>query len=190
LRYASFRLLFALPGIFWNAEPLGGVTVVDDMSISPTIIEETVRMHAAALTLYARQFFKGGNFHAAEEIVQDVFHRLSRQAQLPENHVAWLYTAVRNAAISAARSDKRREKRETAHQPPLFKPDAESPVDAEKIALCLEKLDRTEREIVTLRLWSDLPFSDIATLLGLPKTTVFRRYETALETLRGLLEEP
>jgi len=160
------------------------------MSILPTIIEETVRTHAAALTLYARQFFKGGNFHAAEEVVQDVFHRLSRQDQRPENLVAWLYTAVRNAAISAARSDKRREKREADRQVPLFKPEAENPFDAEKIALSLEKLDRKEREIVALHLWSDMPFSEIASLLGLSKTTVFRRYATALETLRQLLDEP
>ena len=164
--------------------------MVDDMTISPPIIEETVKAHAAALTLYARQFFAGGNFHAAEEVVQDVFHRLSRQPNLPENLAAWLYTAVRNGAISAVRSDKRREKREAAHRPPMFQPEAESPFDDEKIALCLEKLDREQREIVTLHLWSDLPFSDIATLLGMSKTTAFRRYEAALETLRQLLDEP
>ena len=153
------------------------------------MIEETMRTHAAALTLYARQFFKGGNFHAAEEVVQDVFHRLSRQSQLPENLVAWLYAAVRNGAISAVRSDKRREKREADRPVPLFKPDGENPVDAEKITICLEKLDRREREIVTLHLWSDLPFSEIASLLGLPKTTVYRQYKEALEMLRVLLQD-
>jgi len=160
------------------------------MSILPTIIEGVVRAHGSALTLYARQFFKGGNFHAAEEVVQEVFHRLSRQERLPENLVAWLYAAVRNGAISAARSDRRREKREVAQMPPLFKPDADNPFDAEKIAKSLEKLDSQEREIVTLHLWSDLPFSEIASLLGTSKTTVFRRYADALETLRQLLDEP
>jgi len=162
---------------------------------TPTIIEETVKTHAAALTLYARQFFEKGSFHAAEEVVQEVFHRLSRQPTLPENMTAWLYTAVRNGAIAAARSDKRRQRRETvqcqeaSRQPPLFQPDEESPVDGEKIALCLAKLGREEREIVTLHLWSDLPFSEIASLLGKPKTTVYRQYKEALEMLRGMLEE-
>ena len=165
------------------------------MSISPTIIEEIVKAHAAALTLYARQFFADRSFHVAEEVVQEVFHRLSRQPALPENLTAWLYAAVRNGAISAARGDQRRKKRETLgvqgnRRPPLFKPDADSPFDTEKITLCLERLDREEREIVTLHLWSGLPFAEIATLLGLSKTTVFRRYESALETLRLLLEEP
>jgi RNA polymerase sigma factor (sigma-70 family) len=160
------------------------------MSISPTIIEGAVKTHAAALTLYARQFFAGRNFHAAEEVVQEVFHRLSQQPTLPENLVAWLYTAVRNGAISAARSDKRRSRRESQRQPPLFQPDSESPFDGEKIALCLEKLDRETREIVTLHLWSDMPFGDIATWLGVPKTTVYRRYKDALETLRELIGEP
>jgi RNA polymerase sigma factor (sigma-70 family) len=160
------------------------------MSISPTIIEAAVKTHADALTLYARQFFAGRNFHAAEEVVQEVFHRLSQQPTLPENLVAWLYTAVRNGAISAARSDKRRERRENQRQPPLFQPEPDSPFDGEKIALCLDKLDCEEREIVTLHLWSDMPFGDIATLLGIPKTTVYRRYKDALETLRVLMGEP
>jgi len=160
----------------------------------PTIIEELVKKHAAALTLYARQFFDNGSFHAAEEVVQEVFHRLSGQPTLPENLVAWLYTAVRNGTISAARSDKRRQRRETnwhgaTRQPPLFQPDDESPLDTEKIALCLAKLDGECREIVTLHIWSDLPFSEIASLLGKSKTTVWRQYKEALEMLRGMLEE-
>ena len=161
--------------------------------IEATIIENIAKTHTPALVLYARQFFKGGNLHAAEDVVQEVLHRLSQQPSLPENLVGWLYTAVRNGAISAARSDKRREKREhCAGTPaqPMFQPEKENPFDAEKIALSLEKLDREQREIVTLHLWSDLPFSEIATLLGKPKTTVFRRYAEALETLRQLLDEP
>ena len=160
------------------------------MSILPTTIEETVKKHAAALTLYARQFFDNGSFHAAEEVVQEVFHRLSGQPNLPENLAGWLYTAVRNGAISAARSDKRRQRREATRQPPLFQSNEENPLDTEKIALCLAKLDGEQREIVTLHLWSDLPFSEIASLLGKPKTTVWRQYKEALEMLRGMLEEP
>jgi len=164
--------------------------MLTDMNIPATIIDETVKTHASALVLYARQFFAGRNLHAAEDVVQDVFHRLSRLPNMPENLVGWLYTAVRNGAISAARSDQRRQKRETDRQPPLFQPETESPFDAEKIAMSLEKLDREQREIITLHIWSGLPFSEIATLLGKSKTTVFRRYEEALETLRQLIDEP
>ena len=159
------------------------------MSIPPVIIEETVKKHAAALTLYARQFFDNGSFHAAEEVVQEVFYRLSGQPNLPENLVGWLNTAVRNGAISAARSDKRRERREATRQPPLFQPDDDGPLDTEKIALCLAKLDGECREVVTLHIWSDLPFSEIASLLGKPKTTVWRLYKEALEMLRILLQD-
>ena len=164
--------------------------MVTGMSIPTPIIDETIAAHADALVLYTRQFFAGRNLHVAEDVVQDAFHRLSRLPNVPENLVGWLYTAVRNGAISAARSDKRRQKRETDRQPPLFQPETESPVDTEKIALCLEKLDREEREIVTLHMWSDFPFSEIAKLLGKPKTTVYRRYQEALETLRQLIDEP
>ncbi len=159
------------------------------MNIDSATIRKLHGEHGAPLTLYARQFFRRGSFHAAEEVVQEVFVRLNSVSPPPENVVGWLYASVRNGAISAARSDKRREKRESDRQPPLFHVDAEAPFDSEKISLALEKLAPLEREIITLHLWGDRPFSEIGPLLGLPKTTVFRRYAEALETLRRLLEE-
>ena len=153
------------------------------------MIEDALNAHGNALVFYARQFFAGRSLHAAEDVVQEAFQRLSQQKNPPENVVGWLYTAVRNGAISAARSEKRRERRENQHEPPLFQPEKDAPFDAEKIALSLEKLDREQREIVALHIWNGLPFSEIATLLGKSKTTVFRRYEEALETLRQMLEE-
>jgi RNA polymerase sigma factor (sigma-70 family) len=164
------------------------------MGIAPTIIADPdivdiAQKHSAALVLYARQFFAGNNLHAAEDVVQEVLHRLSQQPKVPENLAGWLYTAVRNGAISAARSEKRRTIREAEHQPPMFMPAAENPFDAEEIEQSLAKLDAESREIVMLHIWSDLSFGDIATLLGKTKTTVFRRYKEALEVLRGMMEE-
>lgn len=154
-----------------------------------TSIQDLMRKHAAALVLYARQFFRHGDFHAGEEVVQDVFCRLLQEKTLPVNPVAWLYKATRNRAISAQRSRTRRANRENDRSiPSYFQVDPNALVDAEEVAAALLQLDRQQREIVTLHLWSEMPFGDIAALIGKPKTTVFRRYEEALETLRTLLE--
>jgi len=73
--------------------------------------ETVVRLwdeHAAPLTLYARQWCE-----QPEDVVQEAFLLLVRQAVAPENPVGWLYRVVRNRAINAARSRDRRTRRET-----------------------------------------------------------------------------
>jgi RNA polymerase sigma-70 factor (ECF subfamily) len=141
--------------------------------------------HASPLTLYARQLVDD---HAAEDVVQEAFFRLSREKSAIENPVAWLYRTVRNGAISRQRSDKRREKREAAtRNVPWFEHDPANRLDAEQVAETLRTLTPELREIVTLHVWGELSFAEIAELLGTSKATAFRRYEEALVTLRRKL---
>ena len=157
----------------------------------PAQIQEIVQIYAAPLTLYARQFFAQSQYHDAEEVVQDVFFRLSKQGMIPENVGAWLYKSVRNGAISLARSEKRRDKREqTRITPPYFQPVPQPDDEFDSVALknALESLEREQREIVTLHLWGNRSFAEIGELLAKSKTTVFRRYEEALEILRQKLQ--
>lgn len=160
------------------------------MEIHSDSIQELMRKYAATLVLYARQFFPHGDFHAAEEVVQDVFCRLIQENRLPnDNPVAWLYTVTRNRAISVQRSRKRRENRENSRETlPYFQPDPNALLEAGEITAALQRLEREQREIITLHLWSEMSFAEIGVLIGKSKTTVFRRYEEALQTLRGVLE--
>src|SRR5438067_6411661 len=67
---------------------------------------------AAGLVLYARQWLDRPE---AEDVVQEVFVRLfARGGPEPPDARAWLYVAVRNASISAARGRRRRQSREQA----------------------------------------------------------------------------
>ena len=143
--------------------------------------------HAGPLTLYARQFLDG---HAAEDVVQEALLRLSCEKTDVENPVAWLYRSVRNGAISQKRSDLRRAKRENVkcHEP-WFEPDPSNRLDAELVVVTLQTLPSELREIVTLHVWGERSFAEIAELLGTSKATAFRRYEEALATLRELLGE-
>ena len=157
------------------------------MTLSTDRLQEIVKLHAAPLTLYARQFFEQYDFHAAEEVVQDVLFRLSQQPNEPEYLAAWLYKSARNGAIAAARSAKRRKRREN-NWVPFFQ--TENNVDAEHIAQVLQKLEPVHREIVMLYIWGDRSFKEIAELLEMPMTSVFRKYQEALGKLREYLSEP
>ena len=67
--------------------------------------------HLATMLGYARQWLTAG----AEDVVQNTFLSLVRQNAdhgALDNPIAWLYQAVRNAAVSQWRSESRRKNRE------------------------------------------------------------------------------
>ena len=74
-------------------------------SIDPAKIGSWFQAHAGSLVLYAQQWLDRA---AAEDVVQGAFVRLMAQGRLPDTVEAYLYRAVRNAAISRLRARKRR----------------------------------------------------------------------------------
>ena len=56
----------------------------------------------------------GNGAMTPEDVVQEAFLLLVRQAVAPENPTGWLYRVVRNRAINAGRSQGRRARREAA----------------------------------------------------------------------------
>ena len=152
------------------------------MGISQAKLRDIMAKNAAPMLLYARQLL---DYHAAEEVVQDAFFRLSQEKTVVANPTAWLYRTVRNGAISRKRSDARRENRENDKQRmPWFEADSTDRLDAEQVAETLQTLPPELREIVTLHVWGELSFAEIAELTGMSKATAFRRYEEGLATLR------
>src|SRR5262245_66257780 len=74
--------------------------------MSPRHLGELIDRHGPALVLYARQWCAG-----PEDVVQDAFLKLLGQRRAPDDPAAWLYRVVRNAALDAAKADRRRQKR-------------------------------------------------------------------------------
>src|SRR5579872_1262039 len=106
--------------------------------MSPEQLARLVEQHAAALTLYARQWCA-----APEDVVQDAFVKLAAQRTPPENVAAWLYRVVRNGALSAARAEKRRRHYESAvaaHAANWFLPSDFTGLDAESATAALAAL--------------------------------------------------
>jgi len=146
--------------------------------------------HSRALLLYARQWADDA---AAEDVVQRVFLRLLADGRLPAEPRTWLFRCVRNEAISAARSQKRRDRREqSAATGPgsWFVARPEDRIDAQAAQQVLLALPQPQREVVTLRIWSGLTFGEIAQITGMPISTVHGHYYAALAALRQRLESP
>src|SRR5215831_8128753 len=111
--------------------------------MGPEQLGQLIDAHAAALTLYARQWCA-----APEDVVQEAFLKLVRAGEAPRNVLPWLYAVVRNTALTAARAERRRQHHEAAagaRAPAWFTPDPVSPLDADAAAAALQRLPLEER---------------------------------------------
>jgi RNA polymerase sigma-70 factor (ECF subfamily) len=144
--------------------------------------------HAAALTLYARQWCL-----APEDVVQEAFIKLLAQRPSPANVVAWLYRVVRNAAISAARAARRRRHHESvaaARTPSWFAGPDTAGLDGKTATAALQSLPLEQREVIVTHLWGGLTFEQIAELTGTSRSTAHRLYLAGLLALRERLKVP
>lgn len=154
--------------------------------IGPELLGRLFDAHAAALTLYARQWCD-----SPEDVVQEAFLALAGQRTLPERAVAWLHRAVRNAAIDASRRARRRQRREQrAASPEGWFSATEETLDARWAGELLAELDEPTREVVVARLWGGLTFDEIARLQGSSVSATHRRYHAGLDRLHARLEPP
>lgn len=153
-----------------------------------TELSKLMDCHFAALGLYAKQWCQ-----CPEDVVQDAFVKLAQRMWQPRNRVAWLYKVVRNGAISASRSERRRwrhENRAGRMANDWFQTESSSFVDTQEIQEHLQDLPLSEREVIIAHLWGGLTFSEIADVVGTSSSTAHRRYLTGLQTLRERLGVP
>ena len=144
----------------------------------------------AALVLYARQWLEWGQ---AEEVVQDAFLQLMSQRTAPDNAKAWLFTAVRHAAISRLRSHQRQRKhteRLASEQPQWFGARPDDLIDAATAQEALAGLPDEQREVIVLRIWAGLTLQEISDITHQPVSTLFSRYQAGLAQLRKRMESP
>ncbi|MBA4187105.1 MAG: sigma-70 family RNA polymerase sigma factor [Planctomycetaceae bacterium] len=145
---------------------------------------DLIASHAAALTLFARQWCD-----SPEDAVQDAFYKLIRLRTPPDDPIAWLFKVVRTTAIDLGRSARRRAKREVAIARPerWFAEREIEGLDAEAAIAALESLPGEQREAIVGRLWGGMTLEQVAIVAGCSITTAHRRYETGLQVLRERL---
>jgi RNA polymerase sigma-70 factor (ECF subfamily) len=156
--------------------------------MDPEQLARLVDRQAAALVLYARQWCA-----APDDVVQEAFLKLAAQRRPPDRVVAWLYRVVRNAALSAARGERRRRRHETeaaARTPSWFVPTEGAGLDGQAATAALAALPGDLRESVIAHLWGGLSFAEIGELMGLSASTAHRRYLEGLAALRERLRVP
>ncbi|HZU35773.1 MAG TPA: sigma-70 family RNA polymerase sigma factor [Gemmataceae bacterium] len=155
--------------------------------MNPYDFARLVDSHGPAMVLYARQWCQ-----TPEDVVQDAFLKLLAVRQPPREVVPWLYRVVRNGAIDAGKTARRRHLREQAVARPegWFREPAVDGLDAAVAVAALHRLPIEQREVIVARMWAGLNFEQIGELVGCSTSSAFRRFGAGIEALRRELGVP
>lgn len=131
----------------------------------------------------------------ADDVVHDVLIAVAEHAERvaeAADLTAYLMRMVRNRALDLLR-------RRSPPSRPIHDGDAWLAPDdhdgagdgerARTVAAALDALPPDQREVVVLKVWSDLTFVAIGEVLGIPANTAASRYRYALAKLQPLLED-
>jgi RNA polymerase sigma-70 factor (ECF subfamily) len=167
-----------------------------------------VRRHQTALYNFSLRHLRVQA--AAEDVVQDAFVRVVQNAadfKHEARFTTWLYTIARHLCIDQLRKREHRKHPSLDHGaageegdgPTLGEKTADSRASVEReaagselkerIAKAVEELPDDQREVFLMREIANLPFKEIAEVIGVPENTVKSRMRYALEKLQQSLSE-
>lgn len=146
-------------------------------------------VYSAALRLV------NGDVHSAQDVTQQVFTEVARQAKRLARHpalVGWLYTTTRLMALRVNRTEQRRKAREQeANTMNELLLNDEPSADWNRLRPVLEdamhELDDQDRHAVLLRYFQNKTLNEVGAALNLTENAARMRVERALDKLRGKL---
>lgn len=153
--------------------------------LSAAEIRLLYEQHGAALLLYTRSF--AVDAAAGEDLVHEVFLKLLRgETAVPDMPLAYLYRAVRNAALNALRD--RSDHAAWDDQITWFQHREGKQEEELALQSALGELPEDQRATVIMRIWGGMTLEEIAEATAVPLSTAASRYRYALEKLRERLK--
>ncbi len=143
--------------------------------------------HAPRFLLFARQ--QSRSEADAQDLVQEaILESFERNGSDQPPASALVFATIRRRAVDLARRQQRRANRELASAAaslePWFDTSAEDRERAHIIQQAMNRLPDIYREVITLKIWGELTFAEIATVLEIPPNTAASRYRYGLDELR------
>ena len=154
-------------------------------------LEQVYRQHRQALFSLALTITRCAGL--AEDAVHEAFVRLCGRQERPSGRLdAYVFAAVRNAAVDCCRRVKREQSVAEAlfaDAPILNTPIVDAAKDelAERLQREIELLDDGTQEIIVMKIFGQLTFDEIGSVLNTPAATVATRYRRTLITLEERL---
>lgn len=136
--------------------------------------------HAGRLLLVMRS-----HGSLAEEAVQEAFAALVRQQTIPNSPMPWLIRVAKNHVKQRHRWHKREQSRRENTDVKWFQENNDAQrLMASEATEALQSMAPELAEIVTMHLWGEMTFSDIAAATGLSRSAAHRKYMQAIAHLR------
>ena len=160
------------------------------MSDGDTLLAEAKRFEKNLLNVFWRQ---GVSLSEGEDLVQETYLRLwkYRANYRPTAKLStFLFILARQVRIDALRHRTRRENREERwgrEQPTSEGPKAFGV--REDVRWAVARLSEPLRDVIELGVFQDLPYAEVAEILGIPVGTVKSRMHNALKELREIFDE-
>lgn len=154
------------------------------------IIEEIYKEHSKRIYLYI--FSLCHNEQVAEDLMQETF--VKAIISLPKNCVSvlpWLYKVASNLTYDYFRDKKRySDYEEQRNSIDFSEPDRIiSGYEYQSLYHCIQLLEENERKIITLHYFSGFKQYEIASITGIPYSTVRVTAARAREKLKKLMKE-
>ena len=157
-----------------------------------TLMAEARKFEKNLLNFFWRQ---GVSLSEGEDLVQETYLRLwkyRREYKPAAKLSTFLFLMARQVRIDALRRQTRRANRErTSLEATSLQGSAvTSRIDArEDVRWALAKLSEPLRDVIELGVFQDLPYAEVAEILGIPVGTVKSRMHNALKELKEIFDE-
>lgn len=157
--------------------------------------DDLVRLHRDAMLRFCAGYL--GTREEAEDAVQELFFKVLKAYQAPDDLRVWLYTIARNHCLNVIRARGRRKDGQrlatefdlaasvSGHLTKLVGDEERA-----EIARAMDELPEIEREALRLRYVEDLSREAVAQVLGIGVAEVKSRLFSGLQRLRARLARP
>lgn len=152
------------------------------------VIEELYKKYNKMVYGIAFSILK--NKEDSEDIVQTVFQKLytiDKDKMPKDKEATWLYAVTKNEALLLLRKKQDTYDIEKIYNIANDDNEINKLIDRESYNQLINKLDSKEKEVVSLKIISNLSFSQISELLGEPVGTVKWRYYKSIYALKIML---
>ena len=175
---------FCSAEVSYKCRRLRWTNALEPKKLSHEDVTRLYHEHGPALLAYASSFV--ADRAIAEDLLHQVFAKLLEGRTSPEVPIAYLYRAVRNAALNTRRNGFREAALDEINSSFVHTGGDKEAALAMQVALA--DLPDEQREVVVMRIWSGLTIEEIATVSGISLNTVASRYRYALQKLRDKLK--
>ena len=141
-------------------------------------------------TIYGISFSILKNKEDSEEVIQNVLVKLLKvdNDKLPtKNELSWIYKVIKNASINYIKSQKKSVSIDEVYYISKEDTEIEHLIDSDRFNRIISGLSNDEKEIVSLKILSELSFNEIAFITKQPEGTVKWKYYKALNTMKTII---